>query len=188
MEHLLKLNLSGNKLSGFLPADLGNLRSIRDMDLSANQLSGPIPSELGQQQNLVSLILNNNSLSGEMPWQLTNCFSLTTLNLSYNNLSGNIPVTQNFTRFTPESFFGNLGLCGYWIGSLCGISARQPKASVSTTAIVCISLGSVILVCVITIALYLSNQHKPFTKGSSSKTGQGSPRLVILHMDMALYM
>eukprot|EP01018_Ginkgo_biloba_P004937 Gb_26881 [translate_table: standard] len=188
LEHLLKLNLSGNRLNGFLPAEFGNLKSIVDIDLSDNRLSGPVPQELGQLQNLASLILNNNSLSGEVPLQLTNCFSLTTLNLSYNNLSGDIPDIKNFSRFPPESFLGNFGLCGDWIGSLCGIYSRQSKATISKPAIVCISLGSVILVCMLIIALYRSNQPKPFTKGSANKMGQGSPRLVILHMDMALHM
>lgn len=188
LEHLLKLNLSGNRLTGFLPEEFGNLRSIVDIDLSRNRLTGPIPQEFGQLQNLVSLILNNNNLSGEVPLQLTSCFSLTTLNLSYNNLSGDIPLARNFSRFPPESFLGNPGLCGNWIGSLCGMYSGPSKASISKPAIVCISLGSVILVCMIIIALYRSNQPKPFTKGSGTKMDQGSPRLVILHMDMALHM
>ncbi|GLJ11825.1 hypothetical protein SUGI_0177910 [Cryptomeria japonica] len=188
LEHLLKLNLSENKLNGFLPEEFGNLRSIVDIDLSGNQLTGPIPQELGQLQNLVTLILKNNSLSGEVPLQLTNCFSLAILNLSYNNLSGDIPVIKNFSRFPPDSFLGNPGLCGDWIGSYCGIYSGSSKESISKPAIICICLGSVILLCMIILLLYRSNQPKPFTKGSANKTDQGSPRLVILHMDMALHM
>eukprot|EP01018_Ginkgo_biloba_P016899 Gb_33675 [translate_table: standard] len=186
LEHLLKLNLSGNRLNGLLPAEFGNLRSIVDIDLSNNKLSGSIPQELGQLQNLVSLILNNNSLRGEIPSQLTNCFSLTLLNLSYNNLSGDIPAIKNFSRFPPESFLGNPGLCGNWIGALCGRYSHQRKASMSRATIVCITLGSIALLCMIIVAVYRSNQPKQFIKGSN-KTVQGPPKLVILHMDMAIH-
>ncbi|KAG9445108.1 hypothetical protein H6P81_016448 [Aristolochia fimbriata] len=186
LEHLLQLNLSRNRLNGALPAEFGNLRSIQVMDISFNQLAGRIPEELGQLQNIESLILNNNNMHGEIPLQLANCFSLVSLNLSYNNLSGNIPESKNFSRFSSESFIGNPLLCGNWIGAYCGMFGRGPKVILSRAAVICITLGSIILLCMIIVAIYKSNQPKQFTKGSS-KTMQDLPKLVILHMDMAIH-
>ncbi|XP_077234412.1 uncharacterized protein LOC143876595 [Tasmannia lanceolata] len=186
LEHLLQLNFSKNHLNGPIPAEFGNLRSIQAVDISYNQLSGGIPEELGQLQNVESLILNNNNIHGVIPDQLTNCFSLLTLNLSFNNLSGDIPFSKNFSRFPSESFLGNPFLCGNWSGYFCGIYPRVPKAIISTTAIVCITLGSVTLLLMIIVAIYKSNQPKQFIK-ASNKTVQGPPKLVILHLDMTIH-
>ncbi|XP_042506458.1 LRR receptor-like serine/threonine-protein kinase ERL1 [Macadamia integrifolia] len=186
LEHLLTLNLSKNHLNGPVPAEFGNLRSIQIIDVSLNKISGSIPEELGQLQNIVSLILNNNNICGGIPVQLTNCFSLVTLNLSYNNLSGVVPPSKNFSRFPPESFLGNSLLCGNWSGSLCGPYERVYKASFSRTAAVCIALGSVTLLLMIMVAIYKSKQQKQYEKGSN-KVLQGPPKLVILHMDMAVH-
>ncbi|XP_043724151.1 LRR receptor-like serine/threonine-protein kinase SIK1 [Telopea speciosissima] len=185
LEHLLTLNLGENSLNGPVPAEFGNLRSIQNIDMSFNKLSGSIPEELGQLQNIVSLILNNNNIRGGIPVQLTNCFSLVILNLSYNNLSGVVPPTKNFSRFPRESFLGNSLLCGNWSGSLCGPYERISKASFPRTAAVCIGLGSVTLFLMVMVAIYKSIQQKQYEKGSNKVLG--SPKLVILHMNMAVH-
>ncbi|KAK9291753.1 hypothetical protein L1049_019703 [Liquidambar formosana] len=186
LEHLLTLNLSCNHLNGPMPAEFGNLRSVQIIDMSFNNLSGCIPEELGQLQNVVSLILNNNNLHGEIPDQLTNCFSLATLNVSYNNLSGIVPPIRNFSRFSSDSFIGNPLLCGNWLGSICGPYMPKSKEIFSRTAVVCITLGFITLLSMIIVAVYKSNQPKQFMKGSNI-TMQGPPKLVILHMDMAIH-
>ncbi|EOA12852.1 hypothetical protein CARUB_v10025821mg [Capsella rubella] len=184
LEHLLILNLSRNDLSGQLPAEFGNLRSIQMIDVSFNLLSGVIPRELGQLQNINSLILNNNKLHGKIPDQLTNCFTLVNLNVSFNNLSGIIPPMKNFSRFAPASFVGNPYLCGNWVGSIC---CPLPKSrAFSRGALVCIVLGVITLLCVIFIAIYKSKQQKKILIGPS-KRPEGSTKLVILHMDMAIH-
>ncbi|KAL5746145.1 hypothetical protein ACOSP7_027291 [Xanthoceras sorbifolium] len=187
LEHLLILNLSRNHLSGPLPAEFGNLRSIQIMDMSFNNVSGSIPVELGQLQNIMSLILNNNNLLGEIPEQLTNCFSLSTLNVSYNNLSGLIPPIRNFSRFPSDSFIGNPLLCGNWVGSICGPSMPKPKVIFSRAAVVCMTLGFISLLVMAVIAVYKSNQQKQRLFKGSKRTVQGPPKLVILHMDLAIH-
>ncbi|XP_006858024.3 LRR receptor-like serine/threonine-protein kinase ERL1 isoform X2 [Amborella trichopoda] len=186
LEHLLELNLSRNRLNGYVPSEFGNLRSVQVVDLSCNKLVGGIPPELGQLQNIGSLILNNNQLHGEIPSQLANCFSLNTLNLSYNNLSGSVPDLKNFSQFSPESFLGNPLLCGNWYGSFCEVYGRDSKVVIPRAAVVCITLGSIALLVMVVVAIYRSIQPKNFTKGSKITT-QGPPKLVILHMDMAVY-
>ncbi|XP_057951989.1 LRR receptor-like serine/threonine-protein kinase ERL2 [Malania oleifera] len=186
LEHLLTLNLSRNYLNGPLPAEFGNLRSIQVVDISSNKLSGSIPEELGQLQNIESLILNNNNLHGEIPEQLTNCFSLATLNVSYNNLSGVIPPMKNFSRFSPESFIGNPLLCGNWLGSICGPSVRKPRANFSRVEVTCMTLGFITLLLMVIVAVYKSYKQKQFLR-RSNRPMQGQPKLVILHMDMAVH-
>ncbi|KAL6530198.1 LRR receptor-like serine/threonine-protein kinase erl1 [Orobanche hederae] len=187
LEHLLTLNLSHNHLDGPIPAEFCILRSIQIIDLSFNKLSGSIPEELGQLQNLASLILNNNNLSGQIPEQLSNCLSLEKLNASYNNLTGLFPIGRNFSRFSPDSFIGNPLLCGHWMGSICDPYSPKSKAMVSKATVVCITLGFIALLSMIVIAVYKSNQPNQFIKGSNESLMQGSSKLVVLHMDMAIH-
>ncbi|KAL9249459.1 LRR receptor-like serine/threonine-protein kinase ERECTA-like protein [Drosera capensis] len=188
LEHLLKLNLSKNHISGFIPAEFGNLRSVVDIDLSNNQLSGPIPPELGQLQNLFSLRVENNNLSGEV-LSLMNCLSLAFLNVSYNNLAGYIPTSHNFSRFPPDSFIGNRGLCGYWLGSSCREPRPTEKVALSKAAILGIALGALVILLMILVAACRPHSNASFFEGSLEKpvVKYSSPKLVILNMNMALH-
>ncbi|XP_020526028.1 LRR receptor-like serine/threonine-protein kinase ERECTA isoform X2 [Amborella trichopoda] len=186
LEHLLKLNLSRNRLVGFIPLEFGNLRSVLDIDVSSNDLFGRIPQELSQLQDLISLRVEYNNLTGDIT-SLSNCLSLSFLNVSYNDLVGDIPVGNNFSRFPPESFLGNPGLCGYWVGSPCHPYHSRPKASVSRLAILGISLGSLLALLTILLLACRPQKPAPFPDGSMSKPVTTAPKLVILHMNMALH-
>ncbi|XP_047943455.1 LRR receptor-like serine/threonine-protein kinase ERECTA isoform X1 [Salvia hispanica] len=187
LEHLLKLNLSNNALTGYIPAEFGNLRSIMEIDLSNNHLSGQIPDELSQLQNLFMLKLEYNNISGDV-MSLANCLSLTVLNISYNNLVGFIPTAKNFSRFPPESFVGNPGLCGYWLSSNCRAPRPTERVSISKAAILGIALGAMVILLMILIAACRPHHPKTFTVGPLDKpVNYSSPKLVILHMNMALH-
>ncbi|MFZ2253125.1 MAG: leucine-rich repeat domain-containing protein [Minisyncoccia bacterium] len=80
---LESLNLSHNKLTGALPAEIRNLQNLTNLDLSANSFTG-VPAEIGQLKNLEILNLSNNKLTG-LPYELGNLSSLRILNLSGNN-------------------------------------------------------------------------------------------------------
>ena len=72
IDRVFEIFLPDNRLSGALPAVIGNLDGLESLDLSGNKLSGPIPSELGGLSNLRRLILHNNAgLSGPLPLALT---------------------------------------------------------------------------------------------------------------------
>ncbi|CAN1265176.1 LRR receptor-like serine/threonine-protein kinase ERL1 [Linum perenne] len=182
LEHLLILNLSKNRLDGPLPGEFGNLRSIQIIDASFNNVTGTIPAELGQLQNVASLILNNNSLHGQIPEQLENCLSLTNLNFSYNNLSGIVPVLRNFARFSPDSFKGNPLLCGSWPGPC----TSKPRARFSIPLVICLVLGILIFLAMVTLVIYKS-KHQKLVDDPTNKPFQGLPKLVVLHMDMAIH-
>ncbi|KAH9618377.1 hypothetical protein KSS87_000825 [Heliosperma pusillum] len=189
LEHLLKLNLSRNHIGGVIPAEFGNLRSIGDLDISRNQLTGTIPQELGQLQNLFSLSLEYNNLTGDV-MSLVNCLSLTTLNVSYNSLLGSIPTSNNFSRFSPNCFVGNPNLCGYWRGAVCNKnSPPAERVTISKAAILGIALGALVILLMILVAACRPHKPAPFFDGSLEKpvVNYSSPKLVILHMNMALH-
>ena len=103
------LDLSGNGLSGTIPAGLTVLFDpadfdlrLKELDLSDNALSGQIP--LGFVQlfpHLEVLKASKNQFSGPLPADLTSLTKLTWLDLDYNEFSGRIPAwTGDFTGLT----------------------------------------------------------------------------------------
>ncbi|CBI39439.3 unnamed protein product, partial [Vitis vinifera] len=114
-ESLHSLDLSRNKLTGSIPAEIGLFSSLRYLNLSWNSLRSRMPPELGYFQNLTVLDLRNtflfgsipgdicdsgslgilqldgNSLTGPIPDEFGNCSSLYLLSMSHNELNGSIP-------------------------------------------------------------------------------------------------
>ena len=88
---VIELGLSGNNLTGALPAELGRLSNLTELSLVDNQLTGEIPPELGRLSNLTELSLAENQLTGEIPPELGGLSNLTRLALDYNQLTGEIP-------------------------------------------------------------------------------------------------
>ena len=89
--HVTAIYLADNNLTGSIPAELGDLASLRRLYLRFNNLTGSIPPELGNLQNLISIHLDFNELSGNIPAEFGNLSSLDGLYLHYNQLEGNIP-------------------------------------------------------------------------------------------------
>ena len=87
-----RLDLSFNRLTGSIPAELGSLSNLEWLDLYNNQLTGSIPAELGNLSNLTYLGLANNQLTGSVPEELGNLSNLTGLDLAANQLTGSIPA------------------------------------------------------------------------------------------------
>lgn len=85
------LSVIVNRLSGPIPAYLGDFKNLTYISLESNQFYGSVPAELGQLVNLQNLTLSANNLTGQLPKELMNLTNLTELRLSSNNFSGKIP-------------------------------------------------------------------------------------------------
>ncbi len=87
-----ELEMRDNKMTGQLPAELGNLAKLTLLDLRNNPLGGNIPAELGNLENLESLVLYRTEVTGEIPNQIANLTNLERLEVWSNKLSGEIPT------------------------------------------------------------------------------------------------
>ncbi|CAH8386888.1 unnamed protein product [Eruca vesicaria subsp. sativa] len=85
------LSVIGNRLSGPIPPQLGDVTTLTNLNLESNLLSGPIPSSLGSLRRLNSLLLSANNFTGQLPESLSNLKNLTDFRIDGNSLSGKIP-------------------------------------------------------------------------------------------------
>ncbi|KAL6841103.1 hypothetical protein ACP4OV_029072 [Aristida adscensionis] len=102
---LTDLYLDGNKISGSIPRDIGNLVSLESLILYQNFFTGSLPSSLCRLTNLVVFYAYANSISGSIPLDLGNLTRLATLYLDMNEISGTIPNTLGSL-----TMLSNLGL------------------------------------------------------------------------------
>ncbi|KDP44942.1 hypothetical protein JCGZ_01442 [Jatropha curcas] len=91
LANLTLLYFDENEFSGTIPSYIGKLNKLQALGLSANGLSGNIPSSFGNLSWLGELYSEYNTLQGNIPPSLENCKNLLSLDLSNNNLSGSIP-------------------------------------------------------------------------------------------------
>uniref|UniRef100_A0A7N2MI88 Leucine-rich repeat-containing N-terminal plant-type domain-containing protein n=1 Tax=Quercus lobata TaxID=97700 RepID=A0A7N2MI88_QUELO len=106
------IDLSSNKLTGEIPAEIFSLTELKTLNLAGNMLTGLIPQDIGRLQQLESLDLSSNQLFGSIPASIVDLNFLSFMNLSYNKLSGRIPTGTQIQIANPLGFIGNLALCG----------------------------------------------------------------------------
>ncbi|KAM3353166.1 hypothetical protein ACQJBY_024377 [Aegilops geniculata] len=144
---LRSLNLQGNRLSGAIPADVAGLTALWHLALYDNHLSGEIPAALDGLRELRLLRLDGNRLSGGLP-SLSGLQRLQVFNVSDNQLAGAVPAFLE--RFPPESFAGNLRLCGEPLDKPCpspgGVVVPpvqdKKRKRLSGTAVAAIAVGA----------------------------------------------
>ena len=85
------LSLTYARLNGSIPAGLGGLSKLENLQLANNTLTGSIPPELGSLAELDILYLFNNELTGAIPAALGNLADLRFLGLNDNRLTGTVP-------------------------------------------------------------------------------------------------
>eukprot|EP00271_Cylindrocystis_brebissonii_P004088 TRINITY_DN1550_c0_g1_i1.p1 TRINITY_DN1550_c0_g1~~TRINITY_DN1550_c0_g1_i1.p1 ORF type:complete len:1405 (+),score=203.13 TRINITY_DN1550_c0_g1_i1:318-4532(+) len=97
--HLLKLPLLDTfacnhcNLTGLLPSNIGDFKSMKELDLTDNKFTGPIPESIGNLANLINLMLSNNKMNGTLPASLGSLSLLEELNLDGNAFEGTIPAS-----------------------------------------------------------------------------------------------
>ncbi|KAK1373679.1 hypothetical protein POM88_029872 [Heracleum sosnowskyi] len=78
-----------------MPAFIGNMTSLVDLDLSGNFFTCKIPAQIGLLKNFLPklevLQLYNNSLTGRIPEVVSNSTTLKILSLYGNSLTGEVP-------------------------------------------------------------------------------------------------
>ncbi|KAJ4717300.1 Leucine-rich receptor-like protein kinase family protein [Melia azedarach] len=96
LTHLSHLDLSHNRLSGFLPvSSFSSLNLLEALDLSYNSFSGEFPSTFFQlAEKLISFNISRNSFTGHIPSFVRkndSLCSLTILDFSDNDFVGRVP-------------------------------------------------------------------------------------------------
>ena len=96
------LVLHDNGLDGTLPAALGDLSELEQLDLQDNALSDALPSELADLTNLTTLLLNDSrALTGPLPDGLRELSDLHTVNMENTELCA--PGDDTFKRGGKQS-------------------------------------------------------------------------------------
>ena len=88
--HVSSINLSGNNLSGQIPAELFSLSQLASLYLSYNSLTGEIPQTVGNAEELINLELSHNGLTGPLPESFYGLRKLEVLDLESNHISGDL--------------------------------------------------------------------------------------------------
>jgi len=112
LSELYFLTLEGNQISGSIPPELGNLKNLRRFSLRKNQFSGAVPPELGNLRNLRFLSLGHNQLGGKIPHQLGNLSQLRHFLLGHNLFSGSIPFLFDDLGYIVSIYLDNNQLTG----------------------------------------------------------------------------
>ncbi len=86
------MSLSSNNLQGSIPASIGSITTLLELDLSYNEnLSGPIPASINNLWQLEKLYLYDTSITGPLPAVWGGMVSLQRLNVNGADLDGSIP-------------------------------------------------------------------------------------------------
>lgn len=96
---LVILSLLGNRLSGSIPGELGDIATLQDLVLEDNLFGGPLPQELGNLRRLSRLLLSANNFTGTIPESFVNLTNLTDFRIDGSALSGKLPAfIGNWTK------------------------------------------------------------------------------------------
>jgi hypothetical protein len=121
--HVTKIAMNSNNLVGYLPAAIGNLTWLQDMEVDNGKLEGAIPPEIGNLVNVRGLTLSNHRFTS-LPATMSKLVKLKSLYLSYNPL--NCPFPTDLVKSWPEMEILQLGNCGL-TGNLPDIFHLIPK-------------------------------------------------------------
>ncbi|XP_060192489.1 brassinosteroid LRR receptor kinase BRL2 [Lycium barbarum] len=103
LDYLQVIDLSYNKLSGWVPASLFTHTSLEQVTLSGNQFgSVQEPGSSFQNSQLIALDLSNNEIHGLLPGFLGLMPRLSSLSLENNKLSGMIPTQYALKMVFPD--------------------------------------------------------------------------------------
>ena len=87
------INLTGKKLAGKIPVEIGYLTELVELQLSNNYtIEGTLPASIGTLSKLKTLTCSRNQISGSIPAEFANLKELTIFQIHTNRLSGTLPA------------------------------------------------------------------------------------------------
>ncbi len=116
--HITKLNLNNNNLSGNINLNFSNLSNLTDLRLDNNQLTGDISSwDISGLTNLDNFNLDNNQLTGDISsWNISGLTGLVSFQIRNNQLTGDISswdisnlIVMKYFDIGQNNFTGNIG-------------------------------------------------------------------------------
>ncbi|PPS14441.1 hypothetical protein GOBAR_AA06145 [Gossypium barbadense] len=92
LSNLTVLNFMWNhNITGSIPKEIGNIKSLKFLLLSGNQLTGPLADKLGFLPNLLMFQVDLNQITGSLPKSFVNLISCRHFHMNNNSISGQIP-------------------------------------------------------------------------------------------------
>ncbi|CAI7886101.1 unnamed protein product [Closterium sp. NIES-54] len=85
--------MDNNRMTGVIPASIGNFTKAVNFFINGNFIDGPIPSTVGSMTSLDTLFLSGNWIKGPLPSTIGNLKNLKHFIMEFNNISGPIPST-----------------------------------------------------------------------------------------------
>lgn len=144
------VDLSFNKVTGIIPAEIGYLTEVREFDLNGNSLQGvlpqlmfrkmsklkklnlhmndlfgSIPREIGLLKNLKELTLFGNFFFGRVPSEIGNLKKLENLDLYANNLTGQIPTEIGKLKKLKEFYINDNEVAGRMPKEICNLKLQH---------------------------------------------------------------
>jgi Leucine-rich repeat (LRR) protein len=120
-----QFDVSLNQLTGPFP-DISNWPKIRMLQMSQNKLSGSLPANLGQFTQLTNLSIDNNQFSGPLPSSMSALTNMLIFNCYKNSFTGALPDVSGWTRLQQFTATYN-----QFTGTLPSFSPQAPLASLS---------------------------------------------------------
>ncbi|KAJ6770808.1 hypothetical protein OIU79_021450 [Salix purpurea] len=90
---LVKVSMANNSITGEIPDNIGDFKSLQFMDVSNNLFSSSLPPGIGKLGSLKNLSLAGNNFSGSLPDSISGLASIQSLDLSRNSFSGSLPTS-----------------------------------------------------------------------------------------------
>jgi hypothetical protein len=106
------LLLEDRNVQGRLPAEIGNLKHLQEINLQNNQFVGGIPEAIGGCCSLCVLNMSYNNLSGDLPASIGGLQRLEVLRVYQNRLTGFLPNTLDQAPALTEIMLGRNKLQG----------------------------------------------------------------------------
>lgn len=183
--NLARLDVSGNRISGPIPTSLGKCSSLQYLSMQENLFEGTIPSSMEQLKGLQVLDLSRNNLSGQIPEFIGRMKGLTNLNISFNNFEGQVPKLGIFLNANTFFIEGNSGLCG-------GIPQLNLPPCINHTSkkwshklVLAISLGSITLCIILACSLFIIWKSKDHVRNIRQILSlPNGPRMRVSYADL----